>query len=100
MYGGNKKQLKSQQTTVLSEFGIFKQKSSETLEQCFDRFNLLLSQLKKYNLGRKPIEQKVTFLQGLKPEWKNISTTVKGHEQFDAYTIYELVENIYTDYHK
>ena len=43
MYGGNKKQLKSQQTAVLSEFGLFKQKSSETLEQCFDRFNLLLS---------------------------------------------------------
>ena len=90
MYGGNEKQLKSQQTAVLSEFGAFKQKSSETLEQYFDRFNLLLSQLEKYSLGRKPIEQKVTFLQGLKSEWKSISTTVKGHEQFDAYTIYEL----------
>lgn len=89
MYGGNQKQLKSQQTDVLSEFGAFKQKSSETLEQYFDRFNLLLSQLEKYTLGRKLIEQKVTFLQGLKPEWKSISTTVKGHEQFDAYSIYE-----------
>ena len=62
MYGGNLKQLKSQQTAVLSEFGMFKQKSNETLEQCFDRFNLLLSQLEKYNLGRMIIEQKVTFL--------------------------------------
>ena len=90
MYGGNKKQLKSQQTAILSEFGLFKQKSNESLEQYFDRFNLLLSQLEKYELGRKPIEQKVTFLQGLKPEWKRISTTVKGHEQFDSYTIYKV----------
>ncbi|KAL4590457.1 hypothetical protein LXL04_003387 [Taraxacum kok-saghyz] len=90
MYGGNEKQLKSQQNAVLSEFGAFKQKSDETLEQYFDRFNLLLSQLEKYSLERKPIEQKVTFLQGLKSEWKNISTTVKGHEQFAVYTIYEL----------
>jgi len=92
MYGGNEKQLKSQQTAVLSEFGAFKQKSSETLEQYFDRFNLLLSQLEKYNLRRMPIEQKVTFLQGLKPEWKSISTTVKGHEQFDAIRFTNFME--------
>ena len=90
MYGGNQRQLKSQQTAVLSEFGAFKQKTSETLDQYFDRFNLLLSQLEKFELRRMPIEQKVTFLQGLKSEWKNISTTVKGHEQFDGYSIYEV----------
>ena len=90
IYGGNLKQLKSQQTAILSEFRLFKQKSTETLEQAFDRFNLLLNQLEKYDLARKPIEQKVTFLQGLKPEWKSISTTVKGHEQFESYNIQEL----------
>ena len=90
MYGANEKQRKSQQTAVLSEFGAFKQKSDESLEQCFDRFNMLLSQLEKFDLGRQSIEQKVTFLQGLKVEWKNISTTVKGHEKFDEYSIYEL----------
>ncbi|KAL4580202.1 hypothetical protein LXL04_016386 [Taraxacum kok-saghyz] len=90
MYAGNKRQLKSQQTAVLSEFGAFKQKNGETLDQYFDRFNLLLSQLEKFELGRQLIEQKVTFLQGLKTEWKNISTTVKGHEQFDIYSIYEV----------
>ena len=60
MYGANQKQLKSQQTAVLSEFGLFKQKSNETLEQTFDRFNLFLSQLEKYDLRRMKIEQKVT----------------------------------------
>ena len=47
MYAGNKRQLKSQQTAILSEFGAFKQKTGETLDQYFDRFNLLLSQLEK-----------------------------------------------------
>jgi hypothetical protein len=51
MYRGNKRQLKSQQTAILSEFGAFKQKTSETLDQYFDRFNLLLSQLEKFQLG-------------------------------------------------
>ena len=36
MYGGNKKQLKSQQTAILSEFGLFKQKANESLDQYFD----------------------------------------------------------------
>ncbi|KAL4578457.1 hypothetical protein LXL04_014580 [Taraxacum kok-saghyz] len=90
MYAGNKRQLKSQQTAILSEFGAFKQKNGETLDQYFDRFNLLLSQLEKFELRRQPIEQKVAFLQGLKTDWKNISTTVKGHEQFDIYSIYEV----------
>ncbi|KAL4556842.1 hypothetical protein LXL04_035006 [Taraxacum kok-saghyz] len=59
MYGGNEKQLKAQQTEILSDFGLFKQKSTESLDQVFDRFNQLLSQLEKFNLAKRTLSRRL-----------------------------------------
>ena len=40
------------QTIILSEFGAFKQKSDETLDQVVNRFNHLLSKMLKHCLKR------------------------------------------------
>ncbi|KAL7587596.1 hypothetical protein Lser_V15G40912 [Lactuca serriola] len=71
----------SLQTTLLSEFGSFVQKPDEKLDQTFDRFNHLLSRILKYNLERRVIEHKVTFMNGLRSEWKVVVSIVKAHEQ-------------------
>ncbi|XP_023756537.1 uncharacterized protein LOC111905086 [Lactuca sativa] len=68
------------QTFLLSEFGAFVQKSDEKLDQTFNRFNHLLSRMLKHNLKREKIEQKVTFMNGLRPKWKAVVPTVKAHE--------------------
>jgi len=46
----------SVQTLLLSKFGDFAQRSEETLDQAFNRYNHLLSRMLKYNLERKVIE--------------------------------------------
>ena len=74
------------QTLLLSEFGDFKQKPEEKLVQAFDRFNHLLSKMIKHGIERKVIEQKVTFMNGLRSEWMAVVSTVKAHEQFKSFS--------------
>ncbi|XP_052622619.1 uncharacterized protein LOC128127916 [Lactuca sativa] len=54
------------QTLLLSEFGAFEQKPEEKLIQTFDHFNHLLGKMIKHGIGRKLIEKKVTFMNGLR----------------------------------
>ncbi|KAI3515898.1 hypothetical protein L1887_14803 [Cichorium endivia] len=81
----------STQFKPLSDFGSFVQGPEETLTQTFNRYNHLLSRLLKYNLARTVIEQKVTFVDGLRSEWKAIVSTIKAHEQFKTYTLAKVV---------
>ncbi|XP_052626862.1 uncharacterized protein LOC128133449 [Lactuca sativa] len=81
----------SVQTMLLSEFGAFVQKYEEKLDQTFNRFNHLLSRMVKNNLKHEIIEQKVTFMNGLRSEWKAFVSTVKAHEEFKSYTLAKLV---------
>ena len=57
----------------------------------FDRFNHLLSKMIKHGISREVIEQTVTFMNGLRPEWMAVVSTVKAHEQFKAYSLAKLV---------
>jgi hypothetical protein len=91
LYSGDTDLEHSVQTNLLSEFGAFTQKSDEKLEQTFNRYNHLLSRMLKYKLERSSIEQKVTFLNGLRSEWKMIVSTIKAHEQFKNYTLAKMV---------
>ncbi|KAL7609655.1 hypothetical protein Lser_V15G12997 [Lactuca serriola] len=45
----------------------------------------------KHGIERKLIEQKVTFMNGLRPEWMVVVSTVKAHEQFKSYSLAKLV---------
>ncbi|KAI3508867.1 hypothetical protein L1887_23887 [Cichorium endivia] len=91
LYLGDADLEHSVQKTLLSEFGSFAQKSKETLDQTFNRYNHLLRKLLKFKLEQSNIEQKVTFLNGLRSEWKAIVSTVKAHDQFKSYTLAKLV---------
>ena len=79
------------QTLMLSEFGAVAQKPEETLLQTFDRYNHLLNKMMKHGIERKEIEQKVTFMNGLRPEWMAVVSTVKAHEQFKSYSLAKLM---------
>ena len=91
LYSTDKDLEHSIKTLLLSEFGAFAQKSEETLLQTFDRYNHLLSKMMKHDIERKEIEQKVTFLNGLRPEWMAVVSIVKAHEQFKSYSLAKLM---------
>ncbi|XP_052625831.1 uncharacterized protein LOC128132873 [Lactuca sativa] len=79
------------QTLLLSEFGAFVQKPEEKLIQTFDRFNHFLSKMMKPSIERKVIEQNDTLMNGLRPEWIAVVSTVKAHEQFKSYSLAKLM---------
>ena len=47
--------------------------------------------MEKYDLGRKEVEKKTTFLQSLLSEFFNIGQTIRGHEQFKNYKMPEVL---------
>ena len=79
------------QTLLLSEFGDFKQNLDKSLIQTFNRYNHLHSKMIKHGISREVIEQKVTFMNGLRPKWMAVVSTVKAHEQFKTYSLAKLV---------
>ncbi|KAI3499728.1 hypothetical protein L1887_35537 [Cichorium endivia] len=91
LYSGDANLEQSVQTTILSEFGSFEQASEKTLTQTFNCYNHLLSRLLKYKIARMVIEQKVTFLNRLRSEWKAIVSTIKAHEEFKNYTLAKVM---------
>ena len=76
---------------MLSEFGAFQQNPEEKLIQAFDRFNHMLGKMIKHGVGREVNEQKVTYLNGLRPEWMAVASNVKAHEQFKSYSLAKMV---------
>ena len=81
----------STQTLLLSEFGDLEQKPEESLIQTFNRYNDLLSKIIKHGIDREVIAQKVTFINGLRPEWMSVVSNVKTHDQFKNYSLAKLV---------
>ena len=45
----------------------------------------------KHGIERKVIKQKVTFINGLRPEWMVVASIVKDHEQFMSYSLAKMV---------
>ncbi|KAL4564910.1 hypothetical protein LXL04_028986 [Taraxacum kok-saghyz] len=89
-YGSNEL-LDSIQSSLLAEYGAFKQASDETIDKTSERFHQLLSRMEKYDLARKEVEKKTTFLQSLRSEFFNIGQTIRGHEQFKNYKMPEVL---------
>ena len=90
LYEGNKTQLMNKKTNLLSEFKDFKQKENETLDDVFRRYTVLLDGLERAGIVKDSHEVNVTFMHSLAKEWKFISTLIKGHEQFNLYSIYDI----------
>ena len=89
-YGSNEL-LDSIQSSLLAEYGAFKQSSDESVDKTSERFHQLLSRMEKYDLARKEVEKKTTFLQSLRSEFFNIGQTIRGHEQFKNYKMPEVL---------
>ena len=47
--------------------------------------------MEKYDLARKEVEKKTTFLQSLRSAFFNIGQTIRGHEQFKNYKMPEVL---------
>lgn len=70
---GNDDQIHFVQTSLRLDFGSFKQKTGERIDDVSKRYNHMLSRIMKYDLDWEDIEKKVTFLLGLHYECDDVS---------------------------
>lgn len=68
-------------TQCLSALSNFKQKESESSEAYYDRLNELIYKISRYGVVCTTLKFNITFILGLKKEWKNIYLMIKTQEK-------------------
>ena len=72
------------------ELGEFKQKKGETIEQYYDRLNELIFKCNRSGVTRSTMEFNLTFIMGLRKEWRNVSLMIKTQQSFDYFSLNDL----------
>ena len=68
----------------------FKQKLNETIEEYYDRLNELIFKCNRYRVVSTALEFNLTFILGLRKEWRNMCLMIKTQENFDTYSLSNL----------
>lgn len=66
----------------------------------YDRLNELIFKCNCYGVNRLTMEYNLTFLMGLRKEWRNISLMIKTQQSFDNYSIGDLYNVLKTNQSK
>ena len=72
-------------------------KEGESIDEAYDRFVILNTEMKKNKLHRTEFDQKVKFINNLLLEWKPCARFIKQHKQdkqLDGLKLYEAFENL------
>lgn len=77
-------------TQCLSELSEFKKKETKSIKAYYDQFNDLIYKYSRYNVVHFVLELNITFIQGLRKEWKNICLMIKTQESFHSYYLINL----------
>ena len=83
-YHGSEKTKKSSVKQCLFELGEFKQEDNTTIELYYDRLKELIFRCTRYGVTRMTREY-MTFLMGLRKEWRNISLMIKFQQNLDGF---------------
>ena len=81
-YKVNEKTKISSVKHCLLELREFKQKEGESTKLYYDRLNELIYKCNIYGIIRSTMEFNVTFIMGLRKEWRNVSLMVKTQQSF------------------
>lgn len=77
-------------TKCLSKLADFKQKENANIEAYYDRMNDLIFKCNQYGLNRTSLEFNLTFVYGLRKEWRNMCLMIKTQENFDTHSLSNL----------
>ena len=77
-YQGSKKTKINSVKQCLVELKEFRQKKSESIQVYYDRFNELIYRCNRYGITRSAMEFNLTFVMGLRKEWRSASMMVKN----------------------
>ena len=90
MFQGNEKTKINSVKNCLVELREFKQKDGESIELYYDRLDELIYKCNRYVITRSTMEFNLTFVMGLRKEWRNVSLMVKTQQSFDNFQLNDL----------
>ncbi|GJZ57685.1 putative ribonuclease H-like domain-containing protein, partial [Tanacetum coccineum] len=93
-FGGNEATKKTKKNLLKQQYGNFKAKGSETLEQTFNRLHAIVSQLEFLDV---PVEQEdlnQEFLTSLSPEWLMHTIVWRNTNHLDTISLDDLYNHL------
>ncbi|KAJ9553229.1 hypothetical protein OSB04_017274 [Centaurea solstitialis] len=76
-------------TTLMDKYENFKMKDGESLEDAYDRFVILMNDMKKNKIYRSEMDFSVKFINNLSSDWKPFTRFVKQHKALNELKVYE-----------
>ena len=65
-------------------------KENETIEVNYDRLNELIYRCILYGIKRSSMESNLTFVMGLRKEWRSVNMMVKNKQSFNTSSLNDL----------
>ncbi|KAJ9536225.1 hypothetical protein OSB04_un000591 [Centaurea solstitialis] len=81
-------------TTLMDKYENFNMKDGESLEEAYDRFVILMNDMKKNKIYRSEMDFNVKFINNLSSDWKPFTRFVKQHKALNELKVYEVFENL------
>ncbi|KAJ9541563.1 hypothetical protein OSB04_028069 [Centaurea solstitialis] len=81
-------------TTLMDKYENFKMKDGESIEDAYDRFVILMNDMKKNKIHRSEMDFSVKFINNLSLDWKPFTRFVKQHKALNELKVYEVFENL------
>ncbi|KAJ9556343.1 hypothetical protein OSB04_010957 [Centaurea solstitialis] len=81
-------------TTLMDKYENLKMKDGESLEDAYDRFVILMNDMKKNRIHRSEMDFSVKFINNLSLDWKPFTRFVKQHKALNERKVYEVFENL------
>nr|GEZ01905.1 hypothetical protein [Tanacetum cinerariifolium] len=93
-FGGNEATKKRKKNLLKQQYGNFKAEGSETLEQTFNRLQVIVSQLQFMDVEVKKDDLNQKFLTSLSPEWLMHTIVWRNKSDLDTMSLDDLYNHL------
>nr|GEW86953.1 hypothetical protein [Tanacetum cinerariifolium] len=93
-FGGNEATKKRKKNLLKQQYGNFKAEGSETLEQTFNRLQVIVSQLQFMDIEVKKDDLNQKFLTSLAPEWLMHTIVWRNRNDLDTMSLDDLYNHL------
>nr|GFA03033.1 hypothetical protein [Tanacetum cinerariifolium] len=96
-FGGNEATKKTKKNLLKQQYGNFKAEGIETLEQTFNRLQVIISQLQFMNVEIEQDDLNQKFLTSLAPEWLMHTIVWRNKSELDTMSLDDLYNHLKID---
>nr|GEV16995.1 hypothetical protein [Tanacetum cinerariifolium] len=93
-FGGNEATKKTKKNILMQQYGNFKAEGSETLEQTFNKLQVIISQLQFIDVEIKHDDLNQKFLTSLTPEWLMHTIVWRNRSDLDTISLDDLYNHL------